>query len=41
MPFAGFPEELAEFRAWFADFDGALWDRQIEEDVAAGMLLRE
>lgn len=30
--------ELAEFRAWFADFDGALWDRQIEEDVAAGRL---
>ncbi len=31
-------EELAEFRKWFAEFDGALWDRQIEEDVAAGRL---
>ena len=30
--------ELAEFRTWFAEFDGALWDRQIEEDVAAGRL---
>jgi len=31
-------EELAEFRRWFAEFDGVLWDRQIEEDVAAGRL---
>ena len=31
-------EELAEFRTWFAEFDGVLWDRQIEEDVAAGRL---
>ena len=31
-------EELAEFRAWFAEFDGALWDRQIEADVKAGKL---
>ena len=30
--------ELAEFRKWFAEFDGALWDRQIEEDAAAGRL---
>ena len=30
--------ELAEFRKWFAEFDGALWDRQIEQDVAAGRL---
>ena len=30
--------ELAEFRRWFAEFDGILWDRQIEEDVAAGRL---
>jgi hypothetical protein len=32
------PEELAEFRRWFAEFDAVLWDRQIEEDVAAGRL---
>jgi hypothetical protein len=31
-------EELAEFRRWFIEFDGVLWDRQIEEDVAAGHL---
>jgi hypothetical protein len=32
------PAELAEFRNWFAEFDGVLWDRQIEEDAAAGRL---
>jgi len=32
------PAELAEFRNWFAEFDAALWDRQIEQDVAAGRL---
>jgi hypothetical protein len=31
-------EELAAFREWFAEFDGALWDRQIEADVKAGKL---
>ena len=31
-------EELANFRMWFAEFDAALWDRQFEEDVAAGRL---
>jgi hypothetical protein len=30
------PEELREFRAWFADFDMAQWDRQIEQDLNAG-----
>ena len=30
--------ELAAFRAWFAEFDAAAWDRQIEEDIAAGRL---
>ena len=30
--------ELAAFRAWFAEFDGARWDRQIEDDIAAGRL---
>ena len=32
------PKELAEFRLWFAEFDGTAWDRQIEQDVASGKL---
>jgi hypothetical protein len=32
------PEELAAFRAWFARFDAEAWDRQFEEDAAAGRL---
>ena len=32
------PEELAEFRQWFAEFDNALWDAQIEADAKAGRL---
>lgn len=32
------PEELAKFRYWFAEFDAAAWDRQIERDVKAGKL---
>ena len=32
------PEDLAAFRAWFAAFDGEVWDRQFEDDVAAGRL---
>lgn len=31
-------EELAELRQWFADFDAALWDEQIESDVKSGKL---
>jgi hypothetical protein len=31
-------EQLAAFRAWFAEFDAAEWDRQIEGDVRAGRL---
>jgi hypothetical protein len=31
-------EELAEFRRWFASFDAAVWDAQLEADVAAGKL---
>jgi len=31
-------DELAAFRVWFAEFDAQLWDRQLEEDVAAGRL---
>ena len=30
--------ELAKFREWFAEFDAAQWDRQIERDAAAGRL---
>lgn len=32
------PSELLEFRRWFADFDSAAWDRQLEADVSAGKL---
>ena len=32
------PEELAELRQWFAEFDAAAWDRQIEADTRSGKL---
>jgi hypothetical protein len=32
------PDELAQFRAWFAEFDWKLWDSQFEQDAAAGKL---
>jgi hypothetical protein len=32
------PDELAEFRRWFAEYDGAAWDKQIEDDAASGKL---
>jgi hypothetical protein len=31
-------EEIAQLRAWFLEFDWALWDQQFERDVAAGKL---
>lgn len=31
-------EELTRFRAWFAEFDGEFWDRQLEADATAGKL---
>ena len=31
-------DQLAEFRAWYEQFDADVWDRQIEEDIAAGKL---
>ena len=31
-------EELAAFRKWFVEFDAEIWDKQFEEDVAAGRL---
>jgi len=32
------PPERTAFRAWFAAFDSQEWDRQIENDVAAGKM---
>ncbi|MYD88309.1 MAG: hypothetical protein F4137_23405 [Acidobacteria bacterium] len=32
------PTDLAEFRAWFARFDAAQWDVQIEQDASSGLL---
>lgn len=32
------PEELAAFRRWFAEFDAAAWDAQLERDAAVGKL---
>ena len=31
-------KELAEFRRWFAEFDSAAWDREVERDAKAGKL---
>jgi len=31
-------EELKAFRDWFEEFDADEWDRQLEENVAAGHL---
>lgn len=30
--------ELARFRKWFAEYDAAAWDQQLDRDVAAGRL---
>ena len=32
------PAALSEFRRWFAEFDAAAWDRQLEADLNAGKL---
>jgi hypothetical protein len=32
------PQDLAEFRQWFAEFDIAAWDHKIDSDLAAGKL---
>ncbi len=34
------PEELANLRDWFRNYDADAWDRQIEEDVRRGRLDR-
>ena len=31
-------KDLARFRRWFAEYDAAVWDRQLEQDIAAGRL---
>ena len=33
-------EGLAQFRAWFVEFDWAAWDRRLEADIQAGKLDR-
>lgn len=32
------PDDLARFRRWFAEYDAAVWDAQIEADARAGRL---
>jgi hypothetical protein len=32
------PDDLARFRDWFAEYDAAVWDRQFDVDVDAGLL---
>ena len=31
-------KDFAQFRKWFAEYDAAVWDRQLEQDAAAGRL---
>ena len=31
-------KDLARFRKWFAEYDAAVWDRQIESDANSGKL---
>jgi len=31
-------EELAAFREWFVEYDWQAWERELEQDVAAGKL---
>lgn len=32
------PAELAQFRAWFLEYDWAAWNQELERDVQAGRL---
>lgn len=32
------PEEFAQLRAWFLEYDWAAWDRRLERDVQTGSL---
>jgi hypothetical protein len=39
MRFRNLPsQDQAKLRGWFHKFDNEVWDRQIEEDIAAGRL---
>jgi hypothetical protein len=31
-------EELRKFRAWYAEFDAEMWDREFEKDAQSGKL---
>ena len=31
-------KDLARFRKWFAEYDAAVWDRQLEDDANLGRL---
>jgi hypothetical protein len=31
-------DELAQFRAWFAEYDWAVWDQKLEREVQSGRL---
>jgi hypothetical protein len=35
------PDQLAQFRAWFEEFDAVRFDQKIERDAAAGKLDRQ
>lgn len=30
--------DLARFRKWFAEYDAAVWDRQLKSDIGSGRL---
>ena len=32
------PQDLAQFREWFLEFDARVWDQQIETDLKEGKL---
>ena len=32
------PEQLADFRKWFYEFDAEAWDKQFESDAMSGRL---
>ncbi len=34
------PQDLTEFRQWFAEFDAEAWDQQFQNDVMIGKLDR-
>jgi len=34
------PDQLAQFRVWFEEFDSALFDQKIERDARSGKLDR-